>query len=122
MLIPRAEKLPFYSGSLENDDLRYEYERYRCSENFYEGQNLATIPEVCRENHLGSIGLYVYGQAFCKLCDFDNNLLLHCNMSYICPVPACRTWVRDHSSAKLNPTYILLNPPRVNRKGVDDDR
>nr|XP_045621460.1 laminin subunit beta-1-like isoform X3 [Procambarus clarkii] len=69
MLIPRAEKLPFYSGSLENDDLRYEYERYRCSESFYEGQNLATVPEVCTDNHFGSIGFYVYGQAFSCQCD-----------------------------------------------------
>ncbi|XP_042225500.1 laminin subunit beta-1-like isoform X3 [Homarus americanus] len=69
MLIPRAEKLPFYSGSFENDDLRYEYERYRCSESFYDGQGVATVPEVCRDNHLDSIGFYVYGQAFSCQCD-----------------------------------------------------
>ncbi|XP_071527687.1 laminin subunit beta-1 isoform X7 [Panulirus ornatus] len=69
MLIPRAEKLPFYSGSSENDNLRFEYEGYRCSENFYEGQNLATVPEICKENHLDSIGFYVYGQAFSCQCD-----------------------------------------------------
>lgn len=66
MLIPKAERLPFYGGSGESDDLRYEYERYRCSEGFYDGQKLENIPEICRENHLGSIGFYVYGQAFCK--------------------------------------------------------
>ncbi|XP_066949126.1 laminin subunit beta-1 isoform X9 [Macrobrachium rosenbergii] len=69
MLIPRAEKLPFYSGSQENDNLRYEYERYRCSEGFYDGHALATVPEVCKDNHFGSIGLYVYGQAFSCQCD-----------------------------------------------------
>ncbi|XP_069950644.1 laminin subunit beta-1 isoform X10 [Cherax quadricarinatus] len=69
MLIPRAEKLPFYSGSPEGDSLRYEYERYRCSESFYEGQDLATVPEVCKDNHLDSIGFYVYGQAFSCQCD-----------------------------------------------------
>ncbi|XP_042867621.1 laminin subunit beta-1-like isoform X3 [Penaeus japonicus] len=69
MLIPKAERLPFYGGSGESDDLRYEYERYRCSEGFYDGQKLENIPEICRENHLGSIGFYVYGQAFSCQCD-----------------------------------------------------
>ncbi|XP_047469022.1 laminin subunit beta-1-like isoform X2 [Penaeus chinensis] len=69
MLIPKAERLPFYSGSGELDDLRYEYERYRCSEGFYDGQRVENIPEICRDKHLGSIGFYVYGQAFSCQCD-----------------------------------------------------
>lgn len=69
MLIPKAERLPFYSGSSELDDLRYEFERYRCSEGFYDGQKVENIPEICRKNHFGSIGFYVYGQAFACQCD-----------------------------------------------------
>lgn len=68
-LIPQAEKTNIYSGNYERDNLRYEYERQRCSEPFYEGLSLETIPETCRDNHYGSIGFYVYGQAFGKAMD-----------------------------------------------------
>lgn len=63
MLIPRAEKLPFYTDSERS---RQEYDAYRCSEPFYTGQGLATIPEICVTDHLDSIGLYVFKQSFCK--------------------------------------------------------
>lgn len=66
VLIPRVESIDFYSGSLLNENRRQEYERYRCSETFYEGQNLVTVPEVCKEKHLDSIGFLVYGQAYCE--------------------------------------------------------
>ncbi|KAG0716686.1 Laminin subunit beta-1 [Chionoecetes opilio] len=66
VLIPRVESINFYSGSLMNENRRQEYERYRCSETFYDGQNLATVPEVCKEDHLDSIGFLVYGQAYCE--------------------------------------------------------
>ncbi|XP_076033711.1 laminin subunit beta-1 isoform X3 [Oratosquilla oratoria] len=70
LLIPRAERLPFYSGTAENDLLRREYEQYRCSQPFYSGgQNLETIPEVCKDKHLESVGYYVFGQAFACQCD-----------------------------------------------------
>lgn len=65
-LIPRAENTDIYTGTYEKDNLRYEFERNRCSEAFYEGHPLETIPEICRDNHFGSIGFYVYGQAFGK--------------------------------------------------------
>ena len=63
MLIPRTEKLPFYTGTLENDNLRQEFEYYRCRDSFYTG-DFSTLPELCQEDHLDSIGFYVYGQAF----------------------------------------------------------
>lgn len=63
MLIPLTKNLPFYTGTLENDNLRQEFEYYRCRDGFYNGET-ATIPELCREDHLDSIGFYVYGQAF----------------------------------------------------------
>ena len=66
VLIPRVESIDFYSGSLVNENRRQEYERYRCSETFYEGQNLVTVPEVCKDDHLDSIGFLVYGQAYCE--------------------------------------------------------
>lgn len=65
-LIPRVDSISFYSGSLINDNRRQEYERYQCSQTFYEGQSLATVPEVCKQHHLDSIGFLVYGQAFCE--------------------------------------------------------
>ncbi|KAF2350513.1 Laminin EGF domain [Trinorchestia longiramus] len=68
MLIPRTENLPFYSGSLENDNLRQEFEYYRCRDGFYTG-NMETVPELCEKDHLDSIGFYVYGQAFACECD-----------------------------------------------------
>ncbi|XP_050736724.1 laminin subunit beta-1-like isoform X4 [Eriocheir sinensis] len=69
VLIPRVESINFYSGSLESDNRRQEYDRYRCSETFYEGQDLATVPEVCKQKHLDSIGFWVYGQAYSCHCD-----------------------------------------------------
>uniref|UniRef100_A0A6A7G3W6 Laminin subunit beta-1-like isoform X5 n=4 Tax=Hirondellea gigas TaxID=1518452 RepID=A0A6A7G3W6_9CRUS len=68
MLIPRTENLPFYTGTPENDNLRLEFEYYRCRDSFYTG-DMATVPELCSENHLDSIGFYVYGQAFECRCD-----------------------------------------------------
>ncbi|KAB7494579.1 Laminin subunit beta-1 [Armadillidium nasatum] len=59
ILIPRAEQLPFYSGSLEKESSRQEYQHYRCSEPFYTGQGLSSLPETCVEDHLDSIGLYL---------------------------------------------------------------
>ncbi|XP_063890051.1 laminin subunit beta-1-like isoform X4 [Scylla paramamosain] len=69
VLVPRVDSISFYSGSLINDNRRQEYERYRCSETFYEGQSLASVPEVCKEHHLDSIGFLVYGQAYSCQCD-----------------------------------------------------
>lgn len=69
VLIPRVESIDFYSGSLVNENRRQEYDRYRCSETFYEGHDLATVPEVCKEKHLDSIGFLVYGQAYSCQCD-----------------------------------------------------
>ncbi|XP_018022771.1 laminin subunit beta-1 isoform X4 [Hyalella azteca] len=68
MLIPRTENLPFYTGSLENDNLRQEFEYYRCRDSFYTGSS-ETLPELCEKEHLDSIGFYVYGQAFACECD-----------------------------------------------------
>uniref|UniRef100_A0A0P4W557 Laminin subunit beta-1 n=1 Tax=Scylla olivacea TaxID=85551 RepID=A0A0P4W557_SCYOL len=69
VLVPRVDSISFYSGSLINDNRRQEYERYRCSETFYEGQSLTSVPEVCKEHHLDSIGFLVYGQAYSCQCD-----------------------------------------------------
>ena len=68
VLIPKGENLPFYSGSLENANRRQEYSYFRCSDAFYDGAyDMNSISEQCLEEHLDSIGYYVYKQAFCEL-------------------------------------------------------
>lgn len=68
-LIPRIDRLPFYSGSRENDNLREEFEHYRCGETFYQGSNQEHLADICKKDHLDSIGFYVFKQAFSCQCD-----------------------------------------------------
>ncbi|KAJ9579192.1 hypothetical protein L9F63_024702, partial [Diploptera punctata] len=68
-LIPRIESIPFFKDSTPNEIRRQEYERYRCGQASYSAQKGA-IPDICKKYHY-SIGFYVHGGAYSKLCDFN---------------------------------------------------
>lgn len=67
VLLPRAESIPFFSGSPTNENRRQEYEHYRCGTAFYTVVK-GHVPDVCKKYHY-SIGFYVHGGAFACSCD-----------------------------------------------------
>lgn len=66
-VVPRADSVPFLTGSLTADQRRQEFEHYRCAQYFYSVVK-ANIPDVCRK-HLYSIGFYVLGSGYECQCD-----------------------------------------------------
>lgn len=66
-VVPRADAIPFLSGSPAADYRRQEFEHYRCAQYFY-SVHKANIPEICKK-HLYSIGFYVLGSGFECQCD-----------------------------------------------------
>jgi laminin, beta 1 len=63
--VPRAEELPFFTGSQVNEMKKEEYERYRCHQMF---QNVVkeNIPEICKQFYY-SIGYFVHDGAYGQL-------------------------------------------------------
>lgn len=77
VLVPRADSIPFFQGSVTNEHRRQEFEHARCSQLFGPVVK-APISEICKK-HLFSIGFYVYGEGLECGCDLTGSTSAICD-------------------------------------------